>query len=50
MMLSLRQIKWHLAINSKGKVYVHYYRDFLPGSQYPRVAADKNGNGSKSIN
>ncbi|MCH4460933.1 penicillin-binding protein PBP4 [Staphylococcus haemolyticus] len=33
--------KWHLAINSKGKVYVHYYRDFLPGSQYPRVAADK---------
>ncbi|WP_326008132.1 penicillin-binding protein PBP4 [Staphylococcus haemolyticus] len=33
--------KWHLAINSKGKVYVHYYRDFLPGSHYPRVAADK---------
>lgn len=33
--------KWHLAINSKGKVYVHYYRDFLPGSQYPRVAVDK---------
>lgn len=33
--------KWHLAINSKGKAYVHYNRDFLPGSQYPRVAADK---------
>ena len=33
--------KWHLAINSKGKVYVHYYRDFLPDSHYPRVAADK---------
>lgn len=33
--------KWHLAIHSKGKVYVHYYRDFLPGSHYPRVAADK---------
>lgn len=33
--------KWHLAINSKGKVYVHYYRDSLPGSHYPRVAADK---------
>lgn len=33
--------KWHLAINSKGKVYVHYYRDFLPGSHYPRVAAEK---------
>ncbi|MCH4532934.1 penicillin-binding protein PBP4 [Staphylococcus haemolyticus] len=33
--------KWHLAINSKGKVYVHYKRNFLPGSQYPRVAADK---------
>lgn len=33
--------KWHLAINRKGKAYVHYNRDFLPGSQYPRVAADK---------
>lgn len=33
--------KWHLAINSKSKAYVHYNRDFLPGSQYPRVAADK---------
>lgn len=33
--------KWHLAINSKGKVYVHYKRNFLPGSHYPRVAADK---------
>lgn len=33
--------QWHLAINSKGKVYVHYKRNFLPGSHYPRVAADK---------
>lgn len=33
--------QWHIAINKDGKAYVHYHRDFLPGSDYPRVAADK---------
>ncbi|MHB7916733.1 DUF1958 domain-containing protein [Staphylococcus borealis] len=33
--------QWHIAINKDGKAYVHYHRDFLPGSDYLRVAADK---------
>ncbi|UDI77259.1 DUF1958 domain-containing protein [Staphylococcus taiwanensis] len=33
--------KWTLAVNNDGKVYVHYKRDFLLGTKYPRVAADK---------
>lgn len=33
--------KWDIRINKDGKAYVHYKRDFLPETTYPRVNAKK---------
>ncbi|MBB4832076.1 D-alanyl-D-alanine carboxypeptidase (penicillin-binding protein 5/6) [Staphylococcus hominis] len=33
--------KWDIRINKEGKAYVHYKRDFLPKTTYPRVNAKK---------
>ena len=33
--------KWDIRINKDGKAYVHYKRDFLPDTTYPRVDAKK---------